>query len=73
MDCVQEIVQLDQGHVRVNIFHIGLEQGVLQSELGKRQRALGMEVLDIVRGELAGQRLDKGRKLRVDRQVGLFE
>lgn len=61
---VQEVEQLEEGHVGVDIFDIGLQKGVLQRRVGYTQGALALEVRDLVLADPVGQWFDPGRQER---------
>ena len=71
VDDAEELVQIHERHVRVDILHIGLEQGVLQAGIGQGEGPLGVQVGHIFRGHLGGQRSHKRRQ--VDARIGRIE
>lgn len=67
----QEFIELQQRHIRVDIFNVGPEKSILKLQGGEGQCSLGMEILDIFRGNSGRQWLDESWKL--SQQVRLFE
>lgn len=45
---LQELLQVQEGHVRMHIVDVGLEQLVAQGGVGDSQGALGREIFDVV-------------------------
>lgn len=60
----QKVVQVNQRHVRIDIFNVALQQGILKRNIGQRQGALDTEILHIFRCNLGGQRPHKGGQRR---------
>lgn len=71
IDNAQEVVQVDQRHVRIDVLDIALQQRILQRNVGQRQGALECEILHILGGDLGRQRPHKRGKLGSG--IGEFE
>lgn len=71
---IQEVKQLEERHVGMDIFDVGLQESVLQRTVRYVQGALALEVGDLIRADLVGQWLDPGRQegQRVD-LIGLVQ
>lgn len=71
---IQEVKQLEEGHVGMDIFDVGLQESVLQRAVRYAQGALALEVGDLILADLVGQWLDPGRqeRQRVD-LIGLVQ
>lgn len=71
---VQEVEQLEERHVGVDIFDIGLQQGILKRRVGEAQGTLALEVRNLIGADLVGQWFDPSRQKgqRVD-LIGLVQ
>lgn len=52
---VQELLHVQERHVRVHILGVGLEERALEGAAGKRQGALLAEEADVLGGDLGGE------------------
>jgi hypothetical protein len=64
VDHLQKVEQLEEGHVGVDIFDVGLQEGVLQRTVGYAQGALALEIGDLILANSVGQWFDPGRQVR---------
>lgn len=64
VDDVQEVEQLEEGHVGVDMFDVGLQKSVLQRAVWYAQGSLALEVGDLILADPVGQWFDPWRQER---------
>lgn len=62
VDHIQEVEQLEEGHIGMDVFDVGLQEGILQRRLGYAQGALALEVGDLILAYPVGQWFHPGRQ-----------
>jgi hypothetical protein len=59
----EKVVQVHKRHIRVDIFDVSLQWGILKRENRYRQGALDLQVVDILCCNLGRERAQESRKL----------
>lgn len=63
VDCLEELMQLQQRHVRIHIFDKRPQESVLEPHMGHHKDALLQQIHPVLGRNAVGDRLDEGRPL----------